>query len=195
MNARLHHPPPPARPLPARAGVVDHVRPSPRTNRAGHGDLNRSVLRQIMSFASHRCDDWRHSSGPSVGLPRTSVWICWALLRYLLRSPTAFLSMLLAGWHPAARPQYSYNVNGYRYHTILRQENGGRWRTQLQCFAACRRLLLRALNNRRSGVNTYPQCRLRWLVLGRNHSTRPDSTRLSWNELSQVGHCTHDFRP
>ena len=91
--------PPPARPLPnsrdsvsttvqlcgadfARrtcfwACVVDQVRPSPRPNRAGRGDLNRPVLRSTMSFASGRCDDWHHSSGPSVGSPRTSVLIRW----------------------------------------------------------------------------------------------------------------------
>jgi len=68
-------------------GVVDHVRPCPRPNRAGRGDLNRLVLR-LMSSAPRQCDDWSHSSGPSVGLLRTSVWICWTLPRYLLRSLT-----------------------------------------------------------------------------------------------------------
>jgi len=39
-----------------------------------------------------------------------------------------------------------------RYRNIVRWENNGRQRTQLHHFAACRRLLLRALN-RRSSVN------------------------------------------
>ena len=49
----------------------------------------------------------------------------------------------------------------------------------------CRRLLLCALN-RRSGVNRYPQCRLHWLVLGCDHSARPDSTQLKCVKLSWV---------
>jgi len=62
------------------AGVVDHVRPCPigwprRSQSTGLTDV----------VCPRRCDDWRHSSGPSVGLPRTSVWICWTLPRYLLR--------------------------------------------------------------------------------------------------------------
>jgi len=103
-------------------------------------------------------------------------------------SHIAFLSRLLAGWHPVARPQGSYNLNGCRYRTILRWENERRRWTQLHCFTAWRRLLLRVLN-RHSGVNRYPQCRLGWLILGRDHSARPDSTRLNWTiwvELSWV---------
>jgi len=70
------------------AGIVDHVHLSPRLNQAGRGDLNRPVLRPgYMAFASHRCNGWRHSSGPSIGSPRAAVWIRWTLLRYLLRSP------------------------------------------------------------------------------------------------------------
>jgi len=44
----------------------------------------------IISFVwdSRWCDEWRHCNGPSVGSPRTSFWICWTLLRHLLRSPT-----------------------------------------------------------------------------------------------------------
>ena len=61
--------------------------------------------------------------------------------------------------------------------TIPCWENDGRQRTQLHFFAACRRLLLRVLNMR-SGVNGYPQCRLRWLVLGRDDSAQRDSTQL-----------------
>ena len=108
-------------------------------------------------------------------------------------SHIVFLSRLLAVRYLAPRLQDSNNLNGCRYRTILRWENDGQRRTQVHCFAACRRLLLHALN-RRSFVNWYPQCRLRSLVLGRYNSTRPDSTRLSWIELSQVGRCAHGFR-
>ena len=115
--------------------------------------------------------------------------------------PCMFLSRLLASQHPAARLQDSYNLNGCRHGTILRWKNDGRRRTQLHCFAACRRLLLCVLN-KCSGVNRYSQCRLRWLILGRDHSARPHLTRLnsielnhlSWIELSQVGCCAQGFR-
>jgi len=155
----------------------------------------RSQLTSLMAdyvISFRRCDNWHHSSAPSVGSLRTSVWICWTL-RYPPRS--------LAGWHPAARLQDSYNLNSCRHGTILRWENNRRRWTQLHCFTACRRLLLRALN-RCSGVNRYSQCRLCWLVLGRDHSARPHLTRLnsielnhlSWIELSQVGCCAQGFR-
>jgi len=116
-----------------------------------------------------------------------------ALYKLVCMYVCMFLSRLLAGQHPAARPQDSNNLNSCRYCTILRWENDRRRRTQLHCFAACRWLLLRAPNRHRC-VNRYPPCRLRWLVLGRDHSARLNSTEMRWIELSQVGRCTHGCR-
>jgi len=114
------------------AGVVNHVPPCPRPNRAGRGDLNRPVLWPDYVVCPRRCDDWRHSSGPSVGLPRTSgLNMLNSSSISSAVSHIAFLLRLLAGRYPAARPQDSNNLNGCLYRTILRGENDGWRRTQL----------------------------------------------------------------
>jgi len=51
---------------------------------------------------SRRCNDWRHASGP-VGSPRTSVWICWTLLGYLLHSLVKVASRSTAGGKAAGQ--------------------------------------------------------------------------------------------
>jgi len=52
---------------------------------------------------SRQCNDWRHASGSSVGSSRTSVWICWTLLGYLLHSPVKVASRSTAGGKAAGR--------------------------------------------------------------------------------------------
>jgi len=112
-----------------------------------------------MSFASRRRDDVKQvvfcRFTENFGLNMLNTSSIFSVFSHI-----AFLSRLLAGRHAVARLQDSCNLNGCRYRTILHWENDGRRRTQLHCFVACRWLLLRA-RNRRSGVNRYPQCRLR----------------------------------
>ena len=102
-------------------------------------------LMVIMSFAFCRCDniDVTQVLLLSVRRELPSEYIELFYILHVL--PRMFLPRLLAGQHPAARPQDSYSLNSCRYRTILCWKNDSRRRTQLHCFTACRWLLLRAL--------------------------------------------------
>jgi len=147
MHAESVTPPalPPARPLPnsrdsvsttvqlcgadfARrtcfcAGVVNHVRPSPRPNHAGRGDLNRPVLRSTMSFPpADAMIDITEVVLLSVRQERRSEYADSLNFSSISSafSHIAFLSRLRAGRQPAARPQDSYILNGCRsYYSML----------------------------------------------------------------------------
>jgi len=65
---------------------------------------------------SRQCNDWRHASGPSDGSPRTSVWICWTLLGYLLHSPVKVASRSTAGSKAAGQLSKRLSIS---YHPKL----------------------------------------------------------------------------
>jgi len=109
----------------------------------------RGLRSSHMLLSGHHQSRASMSSAAQPGWPRRSQSTgLTAPVDYMSSSAVshiAFLSRLLAGRHLTARLQDSNNLNGCRYRTILCRENDRRWRTQLHCFVACRRLLLRAL--------------------------------------------------
>jgi len=114
---------------------------------AGLGDLNRPVLRQLYHLSEIHADAMIDVTLVVLLSVHRELRSEYAELSFDIFCvlPHTFLSRLLDGQHPAARPHDSYILNGCRYRTILRREND-RWRrTQLHCFVACRRLLLRVL--------------------------------------------------